>query len=95
MEMGIVGAAGKLYFRLERRGLMDGSISCMEDQPEGPSPSPCRKMRAADLHVDGVELRAVEVMVRLSNNMDNRNKDTGISNGDDNKKAVPCGILLR
>lgn len=48
---GIVGAAGKMYWREERDGWMEGSWCSSELHPAGESPSPWRKIRAAGLFV--------------------------------------------
>ena len=50
MVMGMVGAAGKTHDKDARRGCNRGKASSrLDDQPEGVSPKPCRKMRAAGL----------------------------------------------
>ena len=54
---------------------MEGSICSKDDQPEGPSPSPCKKMRAPVLQV---ELRAAAVEDILLNTSMNRKESKSI-----------------
>jgi len=52
MVMDTVGAGGKTYFRLDKRGRRDGRMDWREDHPAGVSPRPWRKMMAAGFVVD-------------------------------------------
>jgi hypothetical protein len=54
IDIGIVGAAGNEYVRLDKFGRMEGSADFKDDHPLGVSPKPCKNIKAAASFLDWV-----------------------------------------
>lgn len=61
MVMDVMGAGGKTYSTFWSDGRREGRTCCSDDHPAGVSPSPCKKIRAADGHVDDAEEEVVDI----------------------------------